>query len=115
MHRRTLVLSLGSALAVLKIAASALLAPVAARAAVPTRYKMQPILKIGDTVNGFVIKPGGNPAYVFYVGPLNDRELGCAKQRRRRRRAQPVGPALARLSGEEGPGSGTFFAHSAQT
>jgi hypothetical protein len=44
-----------------------LLAPGGAQAAnIP--YKVQPILKIGDTVNGFAI-----PAdYVFFVGPLND-------------------------------------------
>jgi hypothetical protein len=44
-----------------------LLAPGAARAQIP--YKVQPILKVGDTVNGFAITPG----YVFFPGPLNDR------------------------------------------
>jgi hypothetical protein len=44
-----------------------LLAPGVARAQIP--YKVQPILKVGDTVNGFAITPD----YVFFPGPLNDR------------------------------------------
>jgi hypothetical protein len=53
MHRGTWTLSVGSGLAAPLIAGVALLAPIAAHAAGATSYKMQPILKAGDTVNGF--------------------------------------------------------------
>jgi hypothetical protein len=51
---------------ILTLLALALLLPGAARA--QTTYKIQPILKVGDTVGGFSIATG----YQFYVGPLND-------------------------------------------
>jgi hypothetical protein len=44
-----------------------LLAPGVARAQIP--YKVQPILKVGDTVGEFPIPT----TYVLYTGPLNDR------------------------------------------
>jgi hypothetical protein len=45
-----------------------LLAPARTRADALVGYKVQPILKIGDTVNGFA----STPDYAFFVGPLND-------------------------------------------
>jgi len=44
----------------------ALLLPGVARAQIP--YKVQPILKVGDTVGGFSVSTG----YALYAGPLND-------------------------------------------
>ncbi len=48
-------------------AALALLAPGIARA--QTTYKIQPILKVSDTVGNYAIPT----TYVLYAGPLNDR------------------------------------------
>jgi hypothetical protein len=68
MHRRTLALSLGSALAAALIAGLRLGVPRAASAAAPPSYKLQPIAALGDTVAGVLLPKNGN----FYLGGISD-------------------------------------------